>query len=344
MLPACDRKPNDPDDPIKPKEYVFWMPEYYNRIEGVNRYYRYFPVQDKFDTVISAIQCDYYYGATASADGSKLYLPNSDISVVTSDSMRLLTTIANAGHTSVSADGRFLGICSGQGVRILNATTHLPWFEDTLQTMFGSFSQNGTRFFALSADSRLNWIAEYDVLNRSLVRLIDLPHGNPHRVYPVENGDRLLLSLQYNSFDFAFAIYDQALDTFVLWHYLSPGHPRIAVAPNEKYALVTNPGTLLIGPPKPSSFLVFDLELNQLREEVDTRVVNPDSIKHAGRLPTKHVTITPDSKYALVTGIDDGEFLIYNLQTMKIETYHDYSYTNGIITTWFSNVTCQAEI
>ena len=83
---------------------------------------------------------------------------------------------------------------------------------------------------------------------------------------------------------------------------------------------------------------VYDTELHQLADIIDTRYVNDagDTTYYA----VVEMVITPDSKY-LIAISHGGEniFLVYNLQTLEIERWVDIEGNHG-----FGSLLCQRDL
>jgi DNA-binding beta-propeller fold protein YncE len=322
MLPACDRKPNDPDDPIKPKEFVFWSTNDARSGPGDTWIFRYEPSSGRFDTLHTTFTATGSFGElTASADGERLYMPVAEggTVVLQTDSLQPVSHLSNGGHIAVSPDGRFVVFSNSQGIRILH-TRDYSLYKEVAIPAFRSFFDAASRYlYGITLNSGGNLIYKFDIHESNPeITEIRVPHGSPVRIAPLKDGTRLLVYLQYHTFDYAFADYSLEADSFLTWLPFTPGAGNIVLSADESIAIVTNPGSLLIGPPAPSSFLVYDLRTLDL-DSVDTKTLVPDSL--AMQLPVNDVAIAPDNSIAVLTAKVGGTLIQYDLKTKAVTDY-----------------------
>ena len=334
---ACDDdvKPTEPDPPPEPKDYMF----YFNDGGYHDRYYRYFSESERADSL--TIPHDSRKGFAAAADGSRLYLPDGNKTVVVdTDSFEDITVIDfECSHgVSVSPDNQYVAII-GDDVRILSASDYTLVFHDTDAVWHGIFSADSKQFYCVggwSGDgSVLPYVYSVNLADSSFpVQRHTFSDGGAWRIVPAVDGSRWFLYLKYDTFGYVFEVYDVAKDSIIFRDLLTPGAGDIEVTPDGKYAFYSNPGTTLVGPPPPSDFTVFDIEANAIHKIVSTE----DSAGGTSTfMPIGNFAITPDGRKLLaVRGPTGGDFLVFDVNAMEIDKRFNVGNQ-----AWLWNVTIQ---
>lgn len=322
LLPACDRKPNEP---VKPREYAVWMTEGVILNPGVYPMYRWSSLTQRLDTFYSNWNTASEFDV--SSDGNKLFVEDYGVlNILDSDSLGLIDQLPNTHLVGTCGSSKYLVTHQNDYLSILRQSDLSLILQDTFQVRSAFISKDNRMFYGLVGSPNQDTIVSFSLDRFREPVLTRLPHGSGRQIIPIDGGKRFLLYLQYRTFDWAFAVYDVPLDSFVYWHLLTPGWGEMAVTPDEHYAVITNPGTWLLGPPPPSSFLIYDLQAPDSAIEVDVRTIIPDTMLYEDRMPLSDVAITPDGKRALVVGKNGGHFVIYNFETKSLESYTHAGY------------------
>ncbi len=79
---------------------------------------------------------------------------------------------------------------------------------------------------------------------------------------------RWFLYVVYDLWVCGFLVYDVRTDSIIYRHTLIPGSGFIAVTNN--YVVYTNGGSIMVGPPPPSEFYIYDIKANALAATVST--------------------------------------------------------------------------
>ncbi|MBK7142830.1 MAG: hypothetical protein IPH75_12200 [bacterium] len=332
LLGSCDRKPSEP---VEPREYAIWMSEGIIQNPGVYPVYRWSTLTQRLDTFYS--NWNTASGFDVSSDGNKLFVEDHGVlNILDADSLGLIDQLTNTHLDGTCGSNKYLVTQQNGDLSVLRQSDLSPILQDTLQVRSAFIGGDNRIFYGLVGSPNRDTVISFPLDRSREPILTPLPHGAGRQIISIHNGSKFLLYLQYNTFDWAFAVYDVPLDSFVYWHPLTPGWGEVAVTPDEHYAVITNPGTWLIGPPPPSSFLIFDLETNDSAMEVDVRPILPDTMLYGDRMPLSEVSITPDGKRALLVGRNGGHFVIYNFETKNLETYTHAGYNMQLI-----EATCQ---
>ncbi|MBD3402965.1 hypothetical protein GF420_08715, partial [candidate division GN15 bacterium] len=314
LIVAC----NGDDPPVGPEpveEYVvyFWdgdVPAWY---------YRYYPATNSVDSF--KVPFETYWGYELSADGSRLYACGLDSVYVVdvTDSPIVVDHIPGRyrGGVAVSRDGPLIAL-SGAELQILRSSDHSLVFSDTDETHSGVFSYDSRALYAVDWNAGDHWgvyrVSLDDTTDVSRKQFLSTPGCpcSPLRVVPLQDESIWLVyqKLQTGPFDYRLELYDPLLDS-VLWsQFLSPGHGDAVLTPDGRFAYVTNPGTILHGPPPPKEIYRIDLETGQLDATISTAAIpGPDGNR---AVVIGRIAITPDGRW-LVGNNNLGDWGIYRM-------------------------------
>lgn len=307
----CD-KPTEPK-PEELKDYAvyFWGDG------NTKKLFEYHPttkVLDSFDLAYMP-----YKGVTVSADGSRLYLADrNSVVVLDTDSFSFIAELPYHSNSpvAVSPDNELIAVV-GNDLQILRTSDYSVDFSDTSGVWSGRFSADSKTFYCLS-----NGIYRLDLSNDSfpVVRKSFANRGVIHVVPSTDQTTWFLYHHLPSTFVYAFEVYDVALDSVLFSEVLVPGAGEIAITPDGRYAFYSNPGTLLIGPPAPSEFTIFDIRNNSVDEVVETSHVIDSLTPHMFLVGS--MAVTPDGKWlVLLDALPSHQLLLYDLERRSFVDY-----------------------
>lgn len=320
LVVSCnDDKPTEPDPE---KEYIF----YFSNGVTETKYYRYFTASTKGDS----IELPYTSGEgfAVSATGDFLYLSDSGRTVVVStDSLKAVTTFPYEGRIEVSPDNRFIAVL-GKDTYILNVHDYSVYFQDTVWALSGAFDQTSQWLYYSPNGAllrvELDGSPDLDTVFTSV--------GFSSGIRPLPTARKLFLYWRplTGTFDFLFNVYNTQADSIIFSRFVTPGNGDLEMTPDGRLAFFTNPGSILWGPP-PGAMMVFDIDSNAVIDSV----IPPSTVNFA-LLPDK-LAITPDGRFlAIGAGGGAGEYAILSVETMEIV---DTQYLGNQVILW--DVTCQ---
>ncbi len=206
----------------------------------------------------------------ASADGRRLFVKppiTSMIQVVDADNLTRIGELPVTGELSASPDNRYLAICTGPGLTVLDASSYAIVFQDTGQLGSGVFSKDSRRFYARgvaqNSTGRSNYLYSLSVRGWDATRkqIRDLG-GFIMRI----NSEASLMFYMYSVSTFVdlFRVYDILKDSILFEEPLIPGNGDLIVNPRGEHVYVSNTGTILVGPPPPYTFVDYDVSGRRL--------------------------------------------------------------------------------
>lgn len=323
----CGLKSTQPA-PEPEEDYIF----YFNDASYFDKYYRYHSATHQVDSLI--IPYESRKGFAVAADGSRLYLPDGNMTVVVStDSFEVITEINYAGGVSVSPDGRFLAI-PGYDISIIDTEDYSVVFHDTNDAASGAFSQNSQAFYC--GNSPYVFKIDLSTPDYQITRT-QLPYldHSLRQVVPSVDESKWFLYRQdtINQVSYYFEVYNVALDSIIFTDTLVPGLGEIVVSPDGKYVFYTNPGEMYTSPSGP--FTVFDVEKNKIHKTIEAHTPLHDG------LPVGNLAITPDGRKLVAMGKrGTGEFVIIDVASME-QTEHYYLGQEDVNHVDLWNVICQ---
>ncbi len=294
-------------------------------------YYRFHPLSLQTDTM--TLPYKVYLNITVSADGQRLYIPNSNSTVVVStDSFSLITELlyGSRGGVAVSPDGKLVAI-QGTDLRILSTSDYSVVYSDTVGASKGIFSANSKSFYGLGGGVvfRLDPYTGVKSFKESFA---------PYRILTaVPSIDESKLMLSENAFICTghFFVYDVVKDSMIFDYPVNPGPNRIVVSPDGRYAFVTIPAQMSqVCAIPPLLFLMYDIENNVLHKEVSIEGLFGDS--ECRYCIVDAMAISPDGKTLVLCPWQGwGDFLVFDVPTETIKTHH-------LLTRhWLTSATCQ---
>ena len=326
---------DSPTGPGTAKDY----PVYFNSGTSMEDYYRFYPRSGRVDTF--SVDHDSERALAVSVDGTRLYLASyGGVAVISADSLEYLADLpyeANPGGVALSPDGKLVAV-AGDGLYVLRTSDYSVLFSDTVVVGHAVFSHDSRTLYCIggySSASPQPYIYRLVVADSTCTLTVLFPqwNGHPWRILPSIAGDRWFLILRRGQYDFVFAVYDVAGDSIVFEDYQSPGSGDLAQSKDGKFAFYSNPGTMFIGPPPPSSFTVFNVDENRIEKVVSTAELQSAT---PGYFPIGSLAVTPDGCYLVgLAGPGGGEFILFDLGKLEIED------NLLMTTTYLGEVVCQ---
>lgn len=139
-----------------------------------------------------------------------------------------------------------------------------------------------------------------------------------------------MIYFRHSDFVHSFEVYDKVFDSVIFSDSLIPGSGTITLDPTRRYAYYTNPGTLLVGPPPPSEFYRFNVNLMTRDKTISTSGAFEDPAFYWW--PVGDVVATPDGRWLILTHWSYDELVVYDL--CRSEFSHFYRLDRPVILQW----------
>ncbi|MEW6050407.1 MAG: hypothetical protein AB1644_05015 [Candidatus Zixiibacteriota bacterium] len=333
LLPvSCD------DNPVGPrpgaKNYYF----YSNDMSGPILL-RFAPATGVLDTVNDTLHVGIQ---NVSADGRYLYVTSGGyMSVYKIETDEYIRTLPYpTWTTAVSPDGKYVALFGEQrlGVRLYQIPEYSQIYsDDSAYAVNGVFSRNSQTLYYIDGSTPEREVAKLDLcggfrLSRKSVQV--MPGGIIQAVPSIDEKLWFLYS-RWDAFGCSFGVYDVAGDSLIYRTDFSPGGGWIVVSPDGSNVFFTNPGTMLIGPPAPSAFYVYDIPTNTVKE-VSTRGLADDSVL-GDYLPVGPIAISPDGKSLVgARAVNGMDVVVFDVPGQTITNYYYFDQK-----AWFGNIKCQ---
>lgn len=327
------------DPPVGPgteKDY----PVYFIDGDDLHRLCRYYPVENRLDTVVLPFEIRWDY--ELSPDGDMLYVCARDnvYIVALSDTPHVVDVIEKrcTGGVAISNDGRLLALC-GDNLEIVRTSDHSLVFSDTSRTAKGIFSHDDETFYAIG-NVDVEGYDPYPALYRvSLTDTTDVRKSafldNPYRrvpthVEPIWDDDKVMIYFRVYIFDYSFEVYDWSRDSIIFAELLTPGAGSITLQSDGRYAYFTNPGDFTTGPPPPSEFYRFNTKTMTCDKTISTSGAFDDPAFYWW--PVGDVVATPDGRWLVLTHWSYDELVVYDLCRSRFS--HFYRLDRPVILQW----------
>lgn len=321
LLASCQDKPVEPE-PVK---------EYPVFISDVNqsKLYTYYPSTRKVDSV--DIPWQTREGITVSADGKRLYLADRyKVTVINSKTYDLIAELPYQPDdwVAVSPDNRLLAIANG-GLHLLSTPDYKVVFVDTIPVIHCEFSSDSKTLYCARKGTKS--VYQVDLVDSTYaVTLIEAASDLLYYVVPSIDQRKLFCYVHYGLWTYGFEVYDVLLDSIVFRDVLVPGAGQIAITPDGRYAVYTNPGISGTDPPPPGTFTIYDIQANNIYDSVSTiDYVHPPCICAANTM-----AVTPDGKWLVTLGgiqLSQQVLYLYDLQREDLVDYVDLG--RGVVLT-----------
>jgi len=240
-----------------------------------------------------------------SADGTKfLFTYNHTLFILGIPGMDTLETLPLYGYLEVSNSGAYMAVM-GDTLKFLDATNFEILFIDTGQAHDGCFLLDDSKFYAIFNENR---IKIYDMPGESLYTQIDYTDGDTlfpslSLIQPSPNGDKIYFKAAYGSIYEQFLIsYYPDTDSTGFRYKVGTGLGQMHITPDGSRLMATDPCSSQDIYCTASHTVISIDVINDVLLPVASglyTVVNHDLI--TGFDPMSFA-ITPDSKYALVSG------------------------------------------
>lgn len=329
LLGSCDSNPTGPKPEEELKDYRVW---FFDVGEvGRVKVYAYHPTTHCIDTF--GIDPGVKGVMTASADGSLLYFCGGiggETHVRETDSLNLVTILPYGLVSAVSLDGEYVCAHGSDGLRILRTTDYSVVYHDTILTRHAWFSADSRTLTAVSDYILQVTFTDTDTaVERRSSDLFD-----PRvvmQIVPTPDGTKWLIYATYPAFwTYVFHVYDVALDSIVFSELQSPGGGTISITPDGRYAFYGNPGTMSPGPPRDTSFTVFDIEANAIDRVVPIqRRINGIEIEYPYLVGD--MVVTPDGRWLVMNDKGPG-IVLYDIENREWADFHFFGWNNVYLT------------
>lgn len=206
-------------------------------------------------------------------------------------------------------------------LRIYNTGDKSVFWEDTALTYGGCFSVGNDLYFSRYK----NAVSVFDLKEKKLIKKSYLPN-NIYEIKATLN-DEVLLIHYFTDFDNIFQIYDLHLDTVLFSDTVDYGRGEIEISRNKMYAFFTYSGgiiqpdknaNILNGPT--NTFRIYDLNSRSIYKIVNTEGFVPGD--YYPFYAYYEIEQTANSKYLVGCQEAHNILVLFNLQTMELESYY----------------------
>ncbi len=315
LVVSCnDDKPTEPDPE---KDYPVY-------IADINqpRLFTYYPQSRTIDSANIPWRAE--EGITVSADGRLLYLAlYNEVVVVDAGSLTEVTRLPYQpdDQVAVSPDNRLVAIANG-GLHLLSTSDYSVVFDDTVPVIHCRFSEDNQTLYCVRQGTGSVYTVDLgdSTYPTSVTEVSD---GLLHFAVPSVDERKLMLYARYDTFLFAFEVYDRLLDSTVFQDVLVPGFGQVEITPDGRFAIYTNPGRSGTDPLPPGTFTIYDVETNTILDTVSTLEYELPPCICAPNM----AAISPGGRWLIViAGIQLAPqvLYLYDLEHDSLVHYHDF--------------------
>lgn len=241
------------------------------------------------------------YDPQVSADGSLLFLPDDQLTVVDLKTKSLLETVdIKGGLMAVSPDNRHIAIF-GDSIHIVDVTTFEVVHSDTTSVQPGRFNIRGDRLYCATSQCD---ILILDLATDPITRtIVDYPGFCPYMISSSID-DKILFVLSYSGSRYRgfFEVYDTENDSIIFQHQLLTQYGHLDITPDGNYAVFAEiQGFIGLpeDPPSPRTVNIYDARNLRMKTIIPTYGVDP---AHPDGLAQYKFIITPDSRWYIGSG------------------------------------------
>ena len=225
------------------------------------------------------------------------------------------------GPVAVSPDNRLIAIMT-DSLLVLHTDTYEIVFHHPSLVRQGAFSDDSRTLSCVTADPDNAVLAVALRPDTSIVERILVAGGQPTKVIPAMNGQRLLVYLEEQPMISRLAVIDRLAGAEVYSERIFPGEGDVVSAANWDRAVYTNSGD----PDRiegSSSFKIFDIGANEPVEEILTRRTDvPPALRPC---PVGQVQITPDHRWLIgLSAAEPQQLFLYDLDNERFADWRAF--------------------
>lgn len=330
-ISGCDRKPTDPPPPPEPKDYTVYVWDGANPQRG----FAYYPSTNELDS----FYVPYGEGwVVPSADGKFGYTPTDPRpgtavvgleSLENEDTLTMLEELPYLAVLATSPDGQLLAVAHNDSLQVVRVADGAVVFADT--GLFGRhvFSQNSERLYI--GTSLEAYVVDLSTSPPEVTRK-HFDGAGVQWIVPSPDETKWYLYMPIGAdIHFLFAVYDVASDSIIFSDYLSPGHGKLLVTPDDRYVFYSNRGTMISGPGPPWIY-VYDVARNASADSISTAGLFDPPNEYG--VPIDYMCLTPDGRWLVAQGFNH----VFAVDINRMEVA-DYVFLGG--SKWLQTVTCQ---
>ncbi|MEP0829466.1 MAG: hypothetical protein HRF51_13185 [bacterium] len=256
------------------------------------------------------------YDPHLSADGSLLYLPAEQLTVIDVKTRSLLRTVQiKGGLMAVSSDNRHIAIF-GDSLHIVDIASYEIVYSDTASVQPGRFSPKGDNLYCATSQCD---ILVLNITSQSVTRsVIDYPGFCPYMISSTID-NKILFVLSYSGARNwgIFEVYDIEQDTLLFQHRLATPYGHLEVTPDGRYAVFAETEEYISpeDPPSPRTVNIYDARNLRMKTIIPTYGVDP---LHPQGMPQGKFIITPDSRWYIGSGFGITAIDLLKLQLERI--------------------------
>jgi hypothetical protein len=314
-------------NPSDPKEYY----AYFGDTQARNTYFRYSTSTLKIDT-FSLPYDSYNDGFGISPDGKIMYLhPDDGIVEVSLDSFKVTDehpidlpkggTVGPGHEVIISPDNRYLAVLN-RYLHLVDLTDFSVIYSDTSTTFLNGWFANDSRSFFCAAEG----VDRYELLQVGLEDSIEvilnrIEDGSVSEIITSPDGDLRFMLLYIGYGTERFQVREMPADSLVFEKVLCPAAGDLAITPDGRYVVYSQPGTMQMWCPPWAYITIFNVAANLIEREVFFFDSSTGTCMGINEL-----WISPDGRH--LVGIADrhmgsGDVFHYNLMSHKIEAQLD---------------------
>lgn len=333
FISGCDDKPTKP---VAAKDYVV----YFGDSGNDTMLYGYHPATGLVDSIVLPRQLIPTLIFDISSDGRLLYLPTANSIMVFDLINRTVVSehpIELGGEVAVSPDGRHLALMRGSGpvkkFFIFSLADFSVVYLDTIYTGNGVFSDDGNEFYCYAEDSD-GWMYVYIVdLANSFRVTRKYFSGAVIHMLPNMDMSRWFIMMRISDDISQFLVYDVARDSIMFARLLIPGAGEIELTPDNRFVVITQPGTMFNEVPDVDYFTIYSVERNAIDQLVTPWEYPNPLFDEIGQ-----IELTPDGRWLVgLPGYITGELFAYD---MTSRTFERFTLVNRSM--WAYPMRCQA--
>jgi hypothetical protein len=286
------------DKGVEPKPQPEDFKVYFATATGPPKLFSYHSISRQIDSV--DLPWPAGGGVTVSANGNRLYLNDGlRIRVVDARTLSPITELVYSYRSvAVSPDDRLVAL-TGKGITILRTSDYSAVFSDTDVALEGHFSADSRAFYCpvgWHPDNPGPPVAYRVTFGRKCPQVTrrTFLDGGVGSIVPSLDQTKWFLYIQFGLWRSVFEVYDVASDSIIFRKLLIPGYGEIALTPDGRKVIISNPGRSGTDPPPPLGFTIFDVRENRVAHEIiDTAFFSSDMWRSVPAC----LAVTPDSRW-----------------------------------------------
>lgn len=329
LISNCSESPTDRTISVEPDGYKVYFYD-----NGDNpKWYTYYPEEDILDSVYLPMRDG--WRQVISPAGDRMYIERGYgvgcevvvVDLIEKTKLSDLTGMCGSVWIKFSPDNSRMLVDAYQ-LNILDYETHEVLLTDSTPTLWRPvFSADADFIYGTERNGYECYFSVYDAHDLSLVSrdslLSDTLNIMVGETYTTEDRSTWYILGMTTEPVYLFLEWNAETDSILFIdsvQYSNP-NPVMLISNDNRYVVYNNPGYSWRDPEtQPCEIKVYDRQLHQLADIIDTRYVDSDG--DTTYYAVTEMAITPDSKYLVaISHGDESLLLVYNLETLEIERW-----------------------